>query len=37
MKFAEQPRILDGNDGLGGEVRKQRDLFVSKGTNFLAV
>jgi hypothetical protein len=31
MKFAEQPRILDGNDGLGGKVRDQGDLFVGIG------
>ena len=35
-QFAEQPRILDGDDGLSGEVCDQLDLLVGKGTNFLA-
>ena len=35
-KFAEQPRVLDGDDRLGGEARDQGDLFVSKGANCLA-
>ena len=33
-QFVEQPRILDGDDGLGSEVRQQRDLFVVKGNDF---
>ena len=36
-QFVEQPRVLDGDDGLGGEVRDQRDLLVGEGANFLAV
>ena len=36
-QFVEQPRILDGNDRLRGEVLYQLDLLVSKWTNFLAV
>ena len=35
-QLGKQPRILDGDDGLGGEVLDQRDLLVSKWTNFLA-
>ena len=35
-QFVEQPRVLDGDDGLGGEARDQRDLLIGKGTNFLA-
>src|SRR5262249_43098466 len=36
-QFAQQPRVLNGNDGLGGEVLYERDLLVSKRPNFLAV
>ena len=36
-QLVEQPRVLDGDDGLGGEVRDQLDLLVGKGTDFLAV
>jgi hypothetical protein len=36
-QFVEQPRILDGDDGLGSEVRDQRYLFVGEGPDFLAV
>src|SRR5262249_26211828 len=36
-QFIEQPRILDGDDGLGGEILYQRNLFVGKGTNFLTI
>ena len=36
-EFAEQPRVLDGDDGLGGEVLHQFDLFVCEGTNLLAI
>ena len=35
-QFVEQPRVLDGDDGLVGEVRHQRDLLVGEGTDFLA-
>ena len=36
-QFVEQPRVLDGDDGLGGEVRDQLDLLVGEGTDFLAI
>ena len=36
-QFVEQPRVLDGDDGLGSEVLDQRDLLISERTNFLAV
>ena len=32
----QQARVLDGDDGLGGEVLHELDLLVGKGTNFLA-
>ena len=35
-QFAEQPRVLDGDDGLGGEILHQRDLLVGEWTNLLA-
>ena len=35
-QFVEQPRILDGDDSLGSEIRNEEYLFVSKGTDFLA-
>src|SRR4029077_12311650 len=31
-QLVEQPRILYGDDGLGGEVLHQRDLLVGKRT-----
>ena len=34
-QFVEQPRVLDGDDGLGGEVLDQLDLLIGKGANFL--
>ena len=34
-QFVQQPRVLDGDDGLGGEVLHQRDLFVGERTDFL--
>src|SRR5215469_3581810 len=37
LQFVEQPRVLDGDDGLGGEVLHQLNLFVSEGSNLLAV
>src|SRR3974390_893138 len=37
MQFVEEPRILDGDHGLGGEVLRQLDLPVGKQQNFLAV
>jgi hypothetical protein len=36
-KLAEQPRIFDGDDGLGGEILHQLDLFVGEGPNLLTV
>ena len=36
-QFVEQPRILDGDDGLGGEVLHQRDLLVGERPDLLAV
>ncbi len=36
-QFAEQPRVLDGDNGLGGEVRHQLDLLVGEWAHFLAV
>ena len=36
-QLVEQPRILDGDDGLRGEVRHQLDLLVGKGPDLLAV
>ena len=36
-QFIEQPRVLDGDDGLSGEVLHQRDLLVGERPNFLAV
>jgi hypothetical protein len=34
-QFVEQPRILDGDDGLAGEACHQLDLLIGEGTNFL--
>ena len=36
-QFVEQPRVLDGDDGLGGEVLHQFDLLVGEGANLLAI
>ena len=36
-QFVEQPRVLDGDDGLGGVARHQFDLFVGKRRHFLTV
>ena len=36
-QLAEQPRVLDGDDGLRGEVLHQIDLLVGEGTHLLAV
>ena len=35
-QLAEQPRVLDGDDGLGGEVLQQIDLLVGERPNLLA-
>src|SRR5262249_27178551 len=34
-QFAEQPGVLDGDDGLGGEILQQRHLLVGKRPDFL--
>src|SRR6516162_10638408 len=34
-QLVEQPCVLDGDHGLGGEVRDQRDLLVGEWLNFL--
>jgi hypothetical protein len=34
-QFIEQPRVLDGDDGLSGEVFDQLNLLVGKGANLL--
>ena len=36
-QLVEQPRVFDGDDGLGGEVSDQIDLFFAEGPNFLPV
>ena len=36
-QLVEQPRVLDGDDGLGGEVRDQLDLLVGERAHLLAV
>ena len=36
-QFLEQPRVLDGDDGLLGEVLDQRDLLVGERPHLLAV
>jgi hypothetical protein len=36
-QLIEQSCVLDGNDGLGGEVLYQLDLLVGEWPNFLAV
>ena len=36
-QLVEQPRVLDGDDGLGGEVLDQLDLLVGERANLLAV
>ena len=33
----EQPRVLDGDHGLRGEVLHQLDLLVGEGEDFLAI
>ena len=34
-QLAKQPRVLDGDHGLLGEVLDQRDLLVGEGTDLL--
>ena len=36
-QFIEQPRVLDGDDGLGGEILHKLDLLVGEGPNLLTV
>ena len=36
-QFVEQPRVLDGDDGLGGEILHQLNLLVGERADFLAV
>ena len=36
-QFVEQPRVLDGDHGLGGEVLHQLDLLVGERPDLLAV
>ena len=36
-QFVEQPRVLDGNDGLGSEVLDKIDLLIGKWVDILAV
>ena len=36
-QLVEQPRVLDGDDGLGGEVLNQLDLLVGEWTYLLAI
>ena len=36
-QLIEQPRVLDGDDGLRGKVPDQFDLLVGERTHFLAV
>jgi len=37
LQVGEQPRVLDGNYGLGSKVREQAYLLVIEGTNLIAV
>ena len=36
-QFAQQPRILDGDDGLGGEILNQFDLLVGEWPDLLSI
>ena len=36
-QLVEQPRVLDGDDGLAGEILDQLDLLVAERADFLAV
>ena len=36
-QFVQQPCVLDGDDGLGGEVLNQCDLLVGERPNFLPI
>ena len=36
LHLVEQARVLDGDDGLGGEARNQLDLLVGERADLLA-
>ena len=36
-QLVEQPRVLDGDHGLGGEVLNQLDLLIGERPHLLAV
>ncbi len=36
-QLVEQPRVLDGNHGLGGEIQYQCDLLVGEGSHLLTI
>ena len=36
-QLVEQPRVLDGDDGLSGEIRDQLDLSVGERQHFLPI
>ena len=36
-QLIKQARVLDGDDGLSGEVSDELDLLCGKGPNFLPV
>ena len=36
-QFVEEPRILDGDDGLGGETVNELDLFLGERPNLGAI
>ena len=36
-QLVEQPRVLDGDDGLAGEILDQLDLLVGERSDLLAV
>ena len=36
-QLVEQARVLDGDDGLGGEARQQLDLPIGERANLLAL
>jgi hypothetical protein len=35
-QLIEQPRVLDSDDGLGGKIFNELDLFLGEGADFLA-
>src|SRR5262245_50485610 len=37
VEIIDQPRVLDGDDGLGGEISEQIDLLFAEGAHFLAI